>query len=373
MVTMRRSLCSRLRNLTFRSFLLLIVLTTVIINEFLVHRIQSWRWPAMPHSHKDQEEEMRILFVSDPQIIGYQDELMFPIGSLTRWDSDSFLSRTFSVAFSYVQPDVVVFLGDLMDEGSRATPAEYEIYMGRLESIFYSAKHVKKIFVPGDNDIGGEGRDFRSPFKITRFENHFENLTGIERVGFIDFIKLDLRFNRNMPLEQRKLLEKLKKHFTAPLRLIVNHETMLPKLKSFIHPILMEVQPHLLMSGHWHEARRFECEDCLSNNVDTGHWPVTQEDLTEIDSYLDIDLNKPLAVNEIMVPTCSYRMGEPNMGYGVGLLDPEGHLKYTVLWLPSRYIQLYAYLGVLVLVAILFVSCCIMQSLWQQQQPRYPR
>ncbi|XP_046566490.1 LOW QUALITY PROTEIN: metallophosphoesterase 1-like [Haliotis rubra] len=341
MGTMRRSLCSRLRNLTFRSFLLLLVLTTVIINEFLVHRIQSWRWPAMPHPYKDSEEEMRILFVSDPQIIGYQDESMFPIGSLTRWDSDSFLSRTFSLAFSYAQPDVVVFLGDLMDEGSRATPAEYEIYMDRIESIFYSARHVKKIFVPGDNDIGGEGRDFRSPFKIARFENHFENLTGIERVGFIDFIKLDLRFNRDMPLEQRKLLEKLKKHFTAPLRLIVNHETMLPKLKSFIHPILMEVQPHLLMSGHWHEVSLGP----VSGSIEVG----------------------------LVGGVLGYGVGEPSMGYRVGLIDPEGHVKYTVLWLPSRYIQLYAYLGVLVLVAILFISCCIMQSLWQQQQPRYPR
>ncbi|XP_071107211.1 uncharacterized protein [Haliotis cracherodii] len=373
MITMRRSLCSRLRNLTFRSFLLLILLTTVIINEFLVHRIQSWRWPAMPHPYKDSEEEMRILFVSDPQIVGYQDEARFPIGSITRWDSDSYLSRTFSLAFSYTQPDVVVFLGDLMDEGSRATPTEYEMYMDRLESIFYPVRYAKKMFVPGDNDIGGEGRDFRSPFKIARFEHHFENITGIERVGFIDFIKLDLRFNRDMPSEQHKLLERLKKHFTAPLRIIINHETMLPKLKSFIYPILMEVQPHLLMSGHWHEARHFVCEDCLSNNGDMGHWPVHQRDLTDIDSYQDIDLNKPLAVNEIMVPTCSYRMGEKDMGYGVGLLDPEGRMQYTVLWLPNRYYQLYAYLVVLVLVAILFISCSIMQLLRQQQQPRYPR
>ena len=44
--------------------------------------------------------------------------------------------------------------------------------------------------IPGDNDIGGEGRDFRTPFKVKRFERHFQNITGFDRHGFIDFMKV---------------------------------------------------------------------------------------------------------------------------------------------------------------------------------------
>jgi hypothetical protein len=39
------------------------------------------------------------------------------LGIITRWDSDRYLSKTFSWAKYAYNPDVVVFLGDLMDEG----------------------------------------------------------------------------------------------------------------------------------------------------------------------------------------------------------------------------------------------------------------
>lgn len=44
--------------------------------------------------------------------------------------------KTYSQAFSYVQPHVVIFLGDLMDEGSVATEVEYKRYARRLFNIF---------------------------------------------------------------------------------------------------------------------------------------------------------------------------------------------------------------------------------------------
>lgn len=37
---------------------------------------------------RDPSEELVVLLVSDPQLIGIQDELGFPVGTITRWDSD---------------------------------------------------------------------------------------------------------------------------------------------------------------------------------------------------------------------------------------------------------------------------------------------
>lgn len=54
-----------------------------------------------------------------------------------------YLSQTFGLAFSYCKPDVVIFLGDLMDEGSKATPLEYKYYYYRIQSIFSAAKYTK--------------------------------------------------------------------------------------------------------------------------------------------------------------------------------------------------------------------------------------
>ena len=59
-----------------------------------------------------------------------------------------FLRKTFSLAHSYTQPDVVVFLGDLMDEGSKATRSEYESYFTRFQDIFYPSFLSRVILLP---------------------------------------------------------------------------------------------------------------------------------------------------------------------------------------------------------------------------------
>ena len=56
--------------------------------------------------------------------------------------SCSYLSKTYSHALHHVQPDVVVFLGDLLDEGSKASEDEYQSYMQRFSAIFSSAATV---------------------------------------------------------------------------------------------------------------------------------------------------------------------------------------------------------------------------------------
>lgn len=52
------------------------------------------------------------------------------------------MSKTFSSAVSHVKPDIVVFLGDLIDEGSKASDEEYDSYMERFRAMFYPAKDL---------------------------------------------------------------------------------------------------------------------------------------------------------------------------------------------------------------------------------------
>ena len=49
---------------------------------------------------------------------------------------------------------------------------------------------LQQIYVAGDNDIGGEFRDMRAEWKTTRFEKHFQSLVGLDKFGFIDYIKV---------------------------------------------------------------------------------------------------------------------------------------------------------------------------------------
>ena len=56
--------------------------------------------------------------------------------------------------------------------------------------IYFKNFLLQKIYIPGDNDIGGEGHDFRTKEKIARFERYFEYLTGSVKYRFTSFFKV---------------------------------------------------------------------------------------------------------------------------------------------------------------------------------------
>jgi ethanolamine phosphate phosphodiesterase len=90
--------------------------------------------------------------VADPQILGEHKEYRW----FARYDNDIHISRNYHQAVSHIQPDVIVFLGDLIDEGSFADDFLYEKYFQRFIDIFPQPDNVKMVFIPGDNDIGKE-------------------------------------------------------------------------------------------------------------------------------------------------------------------------------------------------------------------------
>uniref|UniRef100_A0A8D8FFM3 Metallophosphoesterase 1 homolog n=1 Tax=Culex pipiens TaxID=7175 RepID=A0A8D8FFM3_CULPI len=78
---------------------------------------------------------LKVLLVADPQILGntFDTKLYWP---LANYDSDRHLSRTYRRALQHTTPDVICFLGDLMDEGSVATDVQYDEYFARFADIF---------------------------------------------------------------------------------------------------------------------------------------------------------------------------------------------------------------------------------------------
>ena len=135
---------------------------------------------------------MRILLVADPQIQGNLHE--GPWGFVRRWDADRYLAKTFSWANSAYSPNLVVFLGDLLDEGSEADEDDYAEYVQRFKSIYgltpddlakcaaagsgvqaggLLKDSCQTVFLPGDNDIGGEGIDPVTVPKVKRFNQNF--------------------------------------------------------------------------------------------------------------------------------------------------------------------------------------------------------
>jgi len=69
----------------------------------------------------------------------------------------------------------VVFLGDLLDEGSETVEeSTYVKYVRRFkaiyEEVFFSGGSVEMAFVSGDNDVGGESDDPVTVEKVSRFK-----------------------------------------------------------------------------------------------------------------------------------------------------------------------------------------------------------
>ncbi|XP_064607270.1 metallophosphoesterase 1-like [Liolophura sinensis] len=341
------------RRLNWRVISISALVLTVFFNEYLVYSIQSWQWFTFPVS-QDREHEVVALLVGDPQLQGYRDEPPFLIGTFSRWDADRYLRNNFLLACGYIKPDVVVFLGDLLDEGSVATDEEFEDYTRRFQSIFSTRANVQRVHIPGDNDIGGEGGDFRTKAKIQRYVRHFEQLTGVTSVKFVDFIKMDVEFRGGLTTEKWKTAESLSSEMKGKYRVLLNHGSVLPKLKSHVYPLLTRLRPQLLLSAHWHRSNHYVCSDCMSHksDVDKEYWPVHRRDITDTHQLIEIDLTDKEALNELMIPSCSYRMGEVNIGYGVVIIKDSGVAYHGVLWLPQRYILLYVYVAVCLALAL---------------------
>ena len=90
----------------------MLLASVVLYNEILSYYINSLGWPA-----REAGAAITILLVADPQLQGIRDEPRFPMGAVTRWDSDRYLRTTFAYAAANYRPDAVLFLGDLIDEG----------------------------------------------------------------------------------------------------------------------------------------------------------------------------------------------------------------------------------------------------------------
>ena len=195
----------------------IISLCLIFYNEFAVYFINYMNWPALV---KTNDQTVRLLLVADPQLIGENDEFY---GWLARWDSDRYLKSTFLLANNYVKPDATLFLGDLFDEGLKASDQQYKRYFDRFNAIFQCEKQSKlngvtQLFIPGDNDIGGEYFNDRNALLARRFETFFGgDLVDVDKIkSFIDIIKLDLDYTSSYydKIKREKLRNKLSRSNT---------------------------------------------------------------------------------------------------------------------------------------------------------------
>lgn len=206
--------------------------------------------------------------------------------------------------------------------------------------------YFQRVHVPGDNDIGGDNGDYISNSNQRRFDNEFMSEDLFDYDNRLRFFKIN-----------RMLLDFTnpdRDHNAERLRIGVSHAPLLIGGGPLLRAVISDLDPHIIFSGHWHESRIFVYPSTKAINFYEN--AVRHFDLQELKE-------KEHSYLEIMVPTCSYRMGKTKIGMGYAVLgecsvkdnhvESSNHLSlfplenynlsYTVLWHPNRFILLFVY------------------------------
>ncbi|CAD0195879.1 unnamed protein product [Chrysodeixis includens] len=326
-----------LRRSTTVKYILAAFFGAVIYCEWFIYIVQQQYWTDLECSEHDSSCT-KILFIADPQI---QGDLAVPppLSYLFNWDSDRYLKSTFRVVAKYFKPDVLVYLGDLMDEGSISTMPQFHGYVKRLSNIFEWDYPAVQVWVPGDNDIGGENEPIRGD-KIAEFESVFEQ-PSIITFGNVSFYKVNA-ITHTLPKNTDED-EDTEKNF----KIVVSHYPVTSK-QMFAKKVSSAIHPKIYFCAHDHESKYVKQSKDLTNRV--TNW------FTDPKSTLSIAFDEETRY-EIFVPTCSYRMGTSYIGYGAAILENNNqHMRYTVFWSSTRFPYLILYVVMLV---ILFIYCLV--------------
>ena len=222
----------------------------------------SWTLPA-----EKFKNDLRVMFISDPQIQGFQFEVPGVLGYITRWDACRYLKKTFTYALNRVKPNVVIILGDLLDEGLVASNEQFLQYKEWLEDIYAVPKSVKRIHLAGDNDIGGEAEPIEAHL-LTRHEKYFGPTNEIFEFDNWRFVKLNtlsfLRYFRFTTEDERWIFNNLQTFVTSTVEkldsskqtVVLSHLPLGYWDPNFAIKVLRNIKPKVIFSGHDHKVKR---------------------------------------------------------------------------------------------------------------------
>ena len=182
-------------------------------------------------------------------------------------------------------------------------------------------------------------------------------------------------------------------------RMLVSHLPIMPMQQTlFGQQVLEKLKPSIIFSAHDHRGQNIVARQIKKGVFDANFTIFSQKTLHIFDDdpaiqpgktdffsitldshegkkkyeqHYDSNTNERSASNghseilhEIVVPTCSYRMGVKEMAFGIAAINLNSindktkvkiELIYANLWLPSRFALLFVYLAALISSAAIFL------------------
>ncbi|CUM46569.1 uncharacterized protein AC631_02023 [Debaryomyces fabryi] len=143
---------------------------------------EGWDKAAQPH---------RIALIADPQIVddsSYQGRPAV-LNYFVKKISDNYLHRNYRFLQEYLDPDTIIFLGDLFDGGRDWKNKMWLDEYIRFNEVFPKKPNRRTIeSLPGNHDIGFETIDFEV---VKRFAAFFGEANDIIEIGNHSIILLD--------------------------------------------------------------------------------------------------------------------------------------------------------------------------------------
>jgi hypothetical protein len=178
-----------------------------------------------------------------------------------------------------------------MDEASEASPEQLETYAARFNSIYPPGAGRRMIYLPGDNDIGGESADPVTLAKIDQFERHFGPSAPVypvtEWLDIVPVSRLTEHGVYNLTQKPSHLSPSKVGHrgyssilvtMAVQTVLAVSHLPVLPLNGRFAERVMDLVRPDMVFSAHDHHGYLFT-GNRQSGKLDRDVEPFHKSDL----------------------------------------------------------------------------------------------
>lgn len=141
---------------------ILLPLHLFVMNFVQLYTSCNWAIP-------EQKGLLNALILTDPHLLGNRKG-----SKIDQYIRESEMSASFRVAKFLFKPELIIFLGDTLDEGLTATPSEFDDYVKRFSWVFPLDESDKRIIIPGNHDVGFHDHASQfEPYLRTRFERAF--------------------------------------------------------------------------------------------------------------------------------------------------------------------------------------------------------
>lgn len=152
-------------------------------------------WPGLNDATTHSDHNMtKMMIITDTHIMG-------PIKSmkLDKLRREWQMKQSFRISNNLYKPDVIIFMGDLLDEGSFSSEKDFNKACDEFDRIFYVDNNIQmKIIIPGNHDIGFHDHMKHFPFLIGRFIDRFNTTPLIELVQEPRLMHLNLVVSNSM-------------------------------------------------------------------------------------------------------------------------------------------------------------------------------